>query len=492
MVNRICGIFADANKIMDTIKTTAIVIAVVIVGLVILIAVCKSELARWIFGGLITICLAITMAFSAIHLNKYYNTQGGIVGKIQSIFDVNTIEIEENDSVINFEFGDVMLVQYNDTDYRAEFNTSDYIELADNESWLVFCNGVPCEVIEYSQDYMIAEYSYLFYDEYLEPKLEDTIYFKFAFYRGSTRLIVITNGGSNAVSLWNSYFQKNDFVVTLDSTIGDYANSFELVDVNLYDFDNSLFKTISIRKGSNLTLPTFDIENYVFVGWSLDKETIVATETYKVMDNINLYALYKHANVDIELVLNGGSVVFNGTTYTADTTIEMDGDLMFNLSSPEKSIREFYSYKITTISGLFKVYTTEELFKSLRVLFDDIFGNYKYVYGADLRENYLKIEVKFIDYIDEAQFEDRVFIAEKLGLIEIPPAGQSSVIDYDKVYSNEILIKELYEYLNGVKPEGMTEAVISESVMNSFGVTHNESTYTEAVSVIFDCCKTQE
>lgn len=480
MLNRLCGIFSETKEAMDTIKTTAIIVAVVIVGLVILIAVCKNELARWIFGGLITISLAITMAFSAVHLNKYYNTQGGIVGKIQSIFDVNTIEIEEDDKVINFEFGDVMLVQYNDTDYRAEFNTEDFIELADNESWLVYCNGVPCEVIEYSTDYIIAEYTYLFYDEYLEPKLEDTIYFKFAFYNGSTRLIVITNGGSDAVSLWNSYFQKNDFIVTLDSTIGGYVNEFELVTVRLYDnhYSQPLVKVITIRKGSNLTLPIYDDteSNYNFLGWSLDGENIVATDTYKVTESVDLYVVWKHKDVTLDLVLNGGSIVLNGTTYNEDTTMEMDGDTIFSLSSPEKAGKDFNCYKLTTIGGSFKVYQTEEISMSLSDLFNDIFGVYAYVSGADVRENYLKIEVNFYEYIDETEYEARVKIASYLGF--------SNNTD-NCLYSNENLIKVIYEYLTGVEPEETkTESEICEYVLKKFKITEQNVTYTQAVKLL--------
>ena len=453
--------FSKFNDTMETIKTTSIVVGIVVIATVIIIALVKSEIARWILGSLLTLLLSATMVFSVIHLNKYYNTEGGVVGKIQSIFNKNNVSIDKQEDILTFDFSDIMLTQYNENEYRAEFVTDNYISLDINETYAVLCNGTPCEVIEYSDDYIIAEFKYLFLDEYKNEKLVDTLYFKFAFYGKSTRLIVITQGGQNAVSLWNSYFQKNDFEVTLNSVLGDYANAFELVDID-FKYNDTILKTITIRKGSILVLP--DMNDRHFVGWSSNGSTLVDYDNILVVEDKTYYGIYDF-NENVKLTLNSGSLTYNNTVYSSDTNIDINYDDKIIFSNLTKENFEFNYYEVKINSNETLFLKDIEFNKSLREVYSEIIGVRDHVFGVELPEiETFEIIVHWVDLRNEEEvlcYE----IADLLGFNAFERFNYTTTHDFYCL---------VYEYMTGESGSDFSDVELRTFISSRLDIEYKE------------------
>ena len=290
--------------------------------------------------------------FSGIKLNQYYNTSGGIVGKIETIFNPNYVKVENNKvDFIELDFSEIMLEQYSGDKYRAEFITQDYIELDADEQYVIYVNDIPCDISEfsfdYSSDYVISEYHYAFFDEYKEFKLQDTLSFRFAFYGKSTRLIVETNGGYDAVCLWNSYFQKNEFIVTLKTEKNVYINKTEMVNINLYANDK-IYDSITIKKGSDYLLPTeVLVDGYVFNYWT--DGTSVITSIFDIQEDVNIYADLSEI-FQVDFLLNTGTGDANSEAYIYKRLEFVDGSQLSLIESPIRKNYNFIGWSIDKVN----------------------------------------------------------------------------------------------------------------------------------------------
>lgn len=291
-----CSVFSDSVA-----RITTAIIILMVVGTIIFFLI-KSAGFRVFFGYFFSFVVIVCGIFSGLMINKYYNTKGGIIGQISGFFNPNLVEIESSDKDVTFNFSNVMLTEYNDK-FRAEFSTDDVITLSTNEYYAVYVNDTPCELIEYgedyssekiSSDYVITEYYYAFYDEYKEYILKDTLSMRLAFYKDSTRLIVETAGGEDAVSLWNSYFQKNDFIVHITTIEDIYMSNYASVNLKV---DNNIFQSVKLKKGSVYVLPDIELQNKRFLGWSLDGVNILSDDSFIVATDIDLIAIYENLYV---------------------------------------------------------------------------------------------------------------------------------------------------------------------------------------------------
>ena len=274
-------------------RITTAIILLLVVGTVIFFLI-KSSGFRVFFCYFLSFLLICGGVFSGFQLNKYYNTTGGVIGQISGFFNPNLVSVSTADKDISFDFSNVMLTKYNDTTYRAEFSSNDSIVLGVNEGYVVYVNDTPCELIEYgedytsdeiSSDYVISEYYYAFYNEYQEYVLKDKLSLRFAFYKDSTRLIVETYGGEHAVSLWNSYFQKNNLVVRIAASNDVYISSYATIDLKVNDL---LINSVKVKKGSTFVLPEYEIKGYRLMGWSLDSQTLIDSKYIVVVENLEI------------------------------------------------------------------------------------------------------------------------------------------------------------------------------------------------------------
>ena len=185
----------------------------------------KYETGRYI---LITALMFIALGsatYSGIQLYGYYGSIGGIYG---SIFGIEDTEIVSKD--MKFDFKNMELISTeNSGEYAAKIESSDVFKIESNKLYGIFVNDTPCGDIEYTKDYAIAKYTYNFYDKNKNCLMSDTLVFNFSFSSKLTTFEINTNGGAEAMKYWNSYFNKNTFIVEIKPIDNAYVQGSEIL-----------------------------------------------------------------------------------------------------------------------------------------------------------------------------------------------------------------------------------------------------------------------
>ena len=73
----------------------------------------------------------------------------------------------------------------------------------------------------------------------------------------------------------------------------DYEANNETVIASYY-VDNSIYDVMLVQKNNSVKAPTPEKENATFLGWSIDKETIVDTTQFYFEEDTSFYALFEH------------------------------------------------------------------------------------------------------------------------------------------------------------------------------------------------------
>ena len=167
---------------------------------------------KLIFLSIFTLVISIFTIFSIIEINAYYSASGGIYGVLTGQYDPNRVEVVNEYDFLIF---DVELTEKLDGTYSASFITDKVISLDTKNDLGIFINEVPCSFTEVTSDYVIAEYTYTFYDNEKNVMANDTLYLNIAFNKLSTSLELSTKCDATTLDLWHSYFNRNDFVVSI-------------------------------------------------------------------------------------------------------------------------------------------------------------------------------------------------------------------------------------------------------------------------------------
>ena len=192
----------DAHIIFD--------ILALVLGIVLLIVFIKFKSFRVFIASICFVLYVCIAAISAIYIDNYYSAEGGIFGQISQI-SKPSVEVED----MSFDLKNLTLIETgNNNEYSLTISTDKVLKLSE-EQHRIYVNNVPCNNISYATDYIVSVYDYVFYNENLEEILNDKLNIKFSFYNNNTTIIVSTNGGQEAVGLWNNYFNKNNFTITI-------------------------------------------------------------------------------------------------------------------------------------------------------------------------------------------------------------------------------------------------------------------------------------
>lgn len=288
----------------------------------------------WVKYLMLSILGVVFLGFStycATDLNYYYTAEGGIYGVLNGLFDVNVVEGED----LEFSLKNIQLKQVEDDTYSASIKLDRTISFENEKSYIICVNGIPCTTSEVNQNYAQGSYQYTFYDKDLNVKLEDSLKFNFAFYPNYTTLNITTNGGTEAVENWNSYFNKNNFVVTIEETIfteseiveGDVSQYRKIT----YYVDNEVFYStyFDSTKPIDFTSKTPIKEDHAFLGWSLDGENVV--ENLSAKSDVKVYAILKTQDV----IFTGEKTLSNGN-WSPSWTIDLND--YFDIYFPEKEV----------------------------------------------------------------------------------------------------------------------------------------------------------
>lgn len=209
----------------STLATVITIICILIFCLILIGLMVDHEFIRWLIGIPIFITLVISAIFSYGRIDNYYSSTGGVIGSLTALIDVNKTNINKQENKLTYSFKN-MQMKKDDKGFYVVEKTEDASLLDKNETYFAYVNGYPCEItnliIGDDDSKFIYRFSYVFadYDENgnLIPKADDTIQIEFTFYENSTNVKIKTNCSDEVYGLWNSYFNKNNFEITLEKT----------------------------------------------------------------------------------------------------------------------------------------------------------------------------------------------------------------------------------------------------------------------------------
>ena len=308
------------------------------VGILVLLFIClKFKGIRIFIFTAVGICYIALTAWSTTQLQAYYSASGGIYGKLTGLFKPNDVAVESSENV-KFDFKNMMLTATeNEDEYEAEIVSEQIIKLSADEFYMVYINSTPCTFVENSQDYVIARYSYNFYDREFNLLCSDTLTFRFAFYTNSCKLIVTTNGGATAVRYWQEYFNYNTFIVEICKAdfdvIADALDGYSLVQ---FKVDEDIVSKQLIKNGGHAIAPANPVvENKQFNYWQVDGVQVDIANFDINSDCVfdahftNIYTLriinpVTDEDVVVESVLDGEEYVFEDYTFEDEHYIFRD------------------------------------------------------------------------------------------------------------------------------------------------------------------------
>lgn len=204
------------SLLFDKIFWISLLICATLAGFVIMF-VLKPKSRPWIIS-LSCIVLIGTSIPCTVNLNRYYSAKGGIKGVLSTIINSeNKAEIEEK----TISLKNIMLTLDDDGNYSATIFPETNLNLDKDKTYSVSVNGSPCGYVEVNTDYILAKYTYNFYDKDKNFKTDTLeMYFTMDNY---TTLEVLTRGGSEMVKYWNFYFNRNNFDITINEVEEDFS-----------------------------------------------------------------------------------------------------------------------------------------------------------------------------------------------------------------------------------------------------------------------------
>lgn len=213
----------------DNLKTIIIVIAVVFAIVTILSLMADSEFMRWLFGIPLVVILIFTGVYSYGQINLYYKSSGGIHGYIEDFFKPNQGITKNDDGKLKTNFNKFNLTSDGKGYYVVTKTENIVYELEDDSDYIATINDYPCEVkkqvINDEDAFLTYEYTYLFgdYDENGEIKVKavDTIQINYQILKDKVIITMKTSCDETTSKLWNNYFNKNNFELTLQKVVED-------------------------------------------------------------------------------------------------------------------------------------------------------------------------------------------------------------------------------------------------------------------------------
>lgn len=273
--------FIIGNNLIEIVK----IIAIAFIVMIFISALAESEGFRKIFvcivGVVSFLALIVSGAYSFGRINNYYSSKGGIIGTLTDLIDTNKTHTKVEENKLTYSFENFQMQKDDKGYYSVEKNENSILKIEKNETYIAYVNGYPCEIINLvigdDDTRFIYRFSYVFadYDEngYLIPIADDTIQIEFTFYESSTKIKIKTNCSDEVYGLWNSYFNKNNFEITLEKTDSSIEEKQELVTVTLL-VDDEVYSVVKLKQGSNYILPKIEKDEFIFNGFELNGEKV--------------------------------------------------------------------------------------------------------------------------------------------------------------------------------------------------------------------------
>lgn len=307
------------------------IMMIVVCVIVILYFFAKFPSIRGLIYGILYSALIITAVGSVGHLNNYYNNSGGVIGEISSIFKKNQVEVVKEEDKIGFDFKNVVLMKNSKGVYTASMTSDQILKLDNNQTYFIYVNGEPCTIAQAEQRDVYATYEYTFMErengEYY-VLADDVMTFYFAFYDNFSYLRVEVENGENTYKLWNNYFNKNNFKVTIEKVDKSFYDTTEYSEIDIV-LNGSVYKNVTIKNGATYTLPTAEemtCDDFTFNYW-IDEQGNQITAIENISEDRTIIAN----------VTNNYTVTYMVDGVIVKTLTQAENSIVSRPTTPEKS-----------------------------------------------------------------------------------------------------------------------------------------------------------
>lgn len=201
-------------------------------------------------GIIVTLIVIVLGSYCTIDLFKILNIKSAVIGYFYTEPEVVKIS--------DFKYDITSLLFYsadNENQYYATVNAKPVSNFDSTKKYTVTINGIEAKAVEGSFNFVNANFTNQFNSSLDEVILTDTLNIKINFYKEGTKILFVTNGGEQAVSLWSSYIQKNGFTLKIIET--HYSSTIEADNLPSSILNNTL--SITTEDIVNLNNYSFDL-----------------------------------------------------------------------------------------------------------------------------------------------------------------------------------------------------------------------------------------
>lgn len=278
---------------------------IITIGVFLVIIACmKYPSAKYFVATALVIAFVGFSVFAGLNLEYYLSAKGGIYGTIKGLIDPNSIVVDTEN--LSIKLDNIMLTKVDDTDrYQATCTSSDYFHFDINNTYILLIDNTPCYISELGSDYIMADYNYEFLDEEKAIKLNDTLHIRFSFNNKLSTIKIYTDGGSNALKLWNQYFAKNKMDIQLKKVAtNDYVFNASYRKVTIYSYtiddgnqgvDTFLLGVYYFQTGETFDVTLDASDDLSLLGYSYSYTDIdyIDTTNMQVNSDMTLYAIFE-------------------------------------------------------------------------------------------------------------------------------------------------------------------------------------------------------
>lgn len=350
----------------NNVITIVLIIALAFVAISLLTLFAKYEVIRWLVCTPLFIVLVLAGIYSYGHINNYYSATGGIHGKLTDLIDTNKTHTKVEDNKLTYSFENFQMQKDSKGYYAVEKNENAAL-LDKNSTYLAYVNGYPCEIVNivvgdddarfiYRFSYVFADYDN---DGKIVPIADDTIQIEFTFLKSTTNVKIKTNCSDEVYGLWNSYFNKNNFEITLEKTTEEVENKQELATITLL-LDDNTYSVIKVKKGANYVLPTnITKDGYIFSGWTCNGEKVTILKNIQEDKTVSAELIFNLSVRDTQFYIFDALGMKFGTFETYKELDELEFYKRFFSGVYMDSEEHSLDYYKTTIAEDFKLNVDE-------------------------------------------------------------------------------------------------------------------------------------
>ena len=208
-------------------------------------------------GVLVIILFFIFGFYCFVDVCRTLNIKNRVIGYFYTEPEIVTMS--------DFEFDIKSLLFINtgeENQYYAQAKAKPVSNFDSTKQYTITINGIEANRVEGNYTYIDCNFTNQFNSSLNEAKLIDTLNIKINFYKEGTKLLFITNGGTEAIQLWNSYIAKNGFLLKIEEYKLDTQIKYDKIPeytINYYDLNNTLIESYTQTYKGNKHNITFSI-----------------------------------------------------------------------------------------------------------------------------------------------------------------------------------------------------------------------------------------